>query len=190
MVCESEYQSARKKPRIRQEFLDRIYKSDTIIKRKYARKLAYTGPHPKGFQATCKTPFLARLGIRGFRSRILIHEKAFHFLRTPQEFESVLRHENQHAKDHYENPGLYASGLFHGMRLRRLLFIRRIKKRYIARHDIRIARTELRACKLNLDDIRKNPRRFSPRFKKYLLRKIEKNREILEKSEKLLSERQ
>ena len=106
MITELEYQAARKNPGMRQSLLDKIYSSDSIIKKKYARKLAATGPHPKGFQASCKTPFFARLGIRGFRSRVLMHDKAFRFLTTREEFESVLRHENQHAKDHFERPDL------------------------------------------------------------------------------------
>ena len=78
------------------------------------------------------------------------------------------------------------------MRFRKILqFIagKERKSRYIAKHDIRIAKTELRACKLNLDDIRKSPGKFSPRFKKYLSRKIGNNKDILKKSEDIMSER-
>ena len=191
MVTESEFQAARKtkSPKTRQKFLDSAYNENLCGIADYCRGIFYVGPHSKGFHLSGKTPFFARLGIKGFKMRLLVHENGFNFISNLAEFKSVLRHERLHGKDMCERPDLYATGFSYGKRVRKVLPLFMSKKaaeRIIAKNDVILAKSELRACKINLNDIQKNPRMYSVKFKRYLHRKINDNKLKLKEAQKIL----
>ncbi|MFA4819591.1 MAG: hypothetical protein WC613_01380 [Candidatus Aenigmatarchaeota archaeon] len=176
MITENEYQNAKRKPELRKDFLRIVYESNLDNINKYVSRLVYRRKNPRNFKMRTLRPLLSSLGLKGRRTYVIVYGDAFEFCKNLTEFNSVLKHEKQHAKDTYNINRKYMAPFWYGYNTSRflphILPKSLVKKLFTEPRKIQ-AMSELHACKVNLNDIKRNRKAFSKEFMIYLSRKIE-----------------
>lgn len=183
MITEKDYQSLRQKHETRARLVRTLYESNFADIQKYVKQIVYRKKNQSKIKMHTQRPILSSFGLKGRRTCIIVYPEAFDFCRNLAEFQSVLRHEKQHAKDTYDVNRKYMPPFWYGYHTSRFLhriLPQPIKMKILLGAMKKDNLSELHACETNIRDIRRNRDDFSTEFKTYLRNKIKRSSDFLD----------